>query len=49
MLLITVEFIHHSLLSEMFYQLLYGHLVMYIFSRKHVKVTCHSVIVDTSN
>ncbi len=47
MLLITVGFIHHSLLSEMFYQLLY--LVMYIFSIKHVKVTCHSPIADISH
>ena len=42
-LLITVECIHHSLLSEMFYQLLYGYLVIYIFSRNHVKVTCHFI------
>lgn len=37
MLLITVEFIRHSLLSKLFYQLLYGYLVISIFFDKSCK------------
>lgn len=46
MLLITDEFVYHSLLTEMFYL----HMVVftYMFSVNHVKVTCHSLFANAS-
>lgn len=47
-LLITVEFSHHSLLSGMFLSAAVW--VYYeIFSISHVKVTCHSLDTDISH
>lgn len=47
MLLITDEFIYHSLLTEMFYL----HMVVftYMFSVNHVKVTCHSLFANATD
>lgn len=46
MLLITDDFVYHSLLTEMFYL----HMVVftYMFSVNHVKVTCHSLFANAS-